>query len=534
MVQKRILHPNTVFDSEALLSFFNEHNIKHIHASKIWHTFMNNPTLSFDSVPGLPKNVQLLLSQHFVPLTSSLETIQHSKDNKTTKLLIRLQDNNMIEAVIIRHNDTRSGGHNVICVSSQIGCKMACTFCATGTLGLLGNLTNGEILEQLVHAKYHVDNNIRNVVFMGMGEPLDNYDEVSKAVHGMHDRSRFNLSFQHITMSTVGVVYRMKQFSNDFPKVNLALSLHAPNQEIRKKIVPTSKSFTVDKLMDAIKYHVLKTGNKVFIEYITIGNVNADEQCAHQLANLFLRLQSSTQNERNDINTTSMTSGQNINNNNDNETNFNENNQESNKENKIDNENIDNKIKNENENEHENGNEAGHNNDKDKSDNDDINNTVNNINVKEKIIINLIPYNPTDVGNENKFESPTEEQLQTFKNIIVSYGIFCTIRKSTTSGQDIDGACGQLALKGTCAQNNKQSDIEDLASVLKSSDVVKNPKTALTSNNDNTDKRNSKNENHLSKTKQIFQISISFTLMVVIMSIIFKLFGIEWRTVLSL
>merc|ERR1712113_1211580 len=191
-----------------------------------------------------------------------------------------------------------------------------------------------------------IDDRIRNVVFMGMGEPLDNYGEVSKAMKGMHDRSLFNLSWSHITLSTVGIVDKMRRFTVDFPKANLALSLHASSQKVRKRIVPSSGRFTVDKILGAVCYHIEQTQNKVFVEFIMIGNVNAHRESAVDLANLIKR----------------------------------------------------NKI-------------------------------------ESKICINLIPYNPTDIGNEHKFVAPTDEQLNAFKEIIIAKGIFCTIRKSTTSGR---------------------------------------------------------------------------------------------------
>eukprot|EP01084_Bolivina_argentea_P259303 437491_1 len=364
--RKRELKPNSIFDNEALFTFFKQHEIKQLHAKTIWRLMTKDPSLTFSDIPGLPKKAAKALSANFVPLTSRLKTVSTSSDKKTTKLLIQLQDGNMIETVIIRHSDTRSGGHNVVCVSSQIGCKMGCTFCATGSLGLIGNLKSAEILEQIVHAKLTAHSTIRNIVFMGMGEPLDNYSEVKQSINGMHNRSQFNLAWKHITLSTVGVVNKMKLFTNDFPKANLALSLHAPSQKVRKEIVPTSSAFTIKKIMNAIVYHIKQTNNKVFIEYIMIGNVNAFNNHANELAKLF----------------------------------------------------IDNGITN-------------------------------------KICINLIPYNPTDIGNKHKFEVPTDTQLEEFKQIIIKNNIFCTIRKSTTSGRQIDGACGQLALKG----NN---DIEDI------------------------------------------------------------------------
>jgi adenine C2-methylase RlmN of 23S rRNA A2503 and tRNA A37 len=137
-----------------------------------------------------------------------------------------------------------------VCISSQVGCRMACRFCSTGTMGLLGHLTAGEMCEQLLHASDVAP--IRNVVFMGMGEPLDNYEELLGAVRAMVDPGRFGLSPAKVTVSTVGMVPRIRALARDVPGVRLALSLHAPTQELRCKIVPTARSWPLHSLMAAV------------------------------------------------------------------------------------------------------------------------------------------------------------------------------------------------------------------------------------------------------------------------------------------
>ena len=134
-----------------------------------------------------------------------------------------------------------------LCVSSQVGCKMGCKFCATGTLGELGHLTSGEILEQLVHANRVNDVPIRNVVFMGMGEPLNNYDNVVEAVRTMTSVRGFGLGPKQVTVSTVGIVPRMEQLTNDLPQVSMALSLHAPTQQLRAEIVPAARGWNMER-----------------------------------------------------------------------------------------------------------------------------------------------------------------------------------------------------------------------------------------------------------------------------------------------
>lgn len=228
-------------------------------------------------------------------------TSVHESVDGTVKLLIKLQDGHEIETVIIDHlkrgdDDEPKGkaGRLTLCVSSQVGCRMACTFCATGTLGLSGNLLAGEILEQLWHA-LQVRKGITNIVFMGMGEPLENYDNVVGAIRGFTDPYRFGIGDTAITVSTVGVVSNIYRLMEDCPSVNLALSLHAPNQRIREQIVPTAKSWPMAELMKAVdhfnknqKFKGKKRGC-VMIEYVVIRGVNDSEECAHELGKLLYK-----------------------------------------------------------------------------------------------------------------------------------------------------------------------------------------------------------------------------------------------------
>ncbi|KAG2482924.1 hypothetical protein HYH03_018202 [Edaphochlamys debaryana] len=173
---------------------------------------------------------------------------------------------------------------STLCVSSQVGCQMGCTFCATGTMGLKGNLTAGEIIEQMVHARGVAA--IRNVVFMGMGEPLNNYEPVRAAVAMMTDSKGFGLKRRHVTVSTVGVIPRIKQLAEDLPGVSLALSLHAPTQELRSTIVPSARAFKLPALMEAVRHYQRTSSQRVFYEYVMLSGVNDGEEQAHELGKL--------------------------------------------------------------------------------------------------------------------------------------------------------------------------------------------------------------------------------------------------------
>nr|XP_024393400.1 uncharacterized protein LOC112290851 isoform X2 [Physcomitrium patens]XP_024393401.1 uncharacterized protein LOC112290851 isoform X2 [Physcomitrium patens] len=233
-----------------------------------------------------------MIKEKFKTLTSQVKDQETSADGTTTKLLIQLQGGQSVEAVIMRHDagagkyagGPRQGGSRAtLCVSSQVGCQMGCTFCATGTMGLKGNLSAGEIVEQLVHASQVTP--IRNIVFMGMGEPLNNYKSVVEGIQIMTGRC-FGLSPSHITVSTVGVIPRILSIANDLPGVNLALSLHAPTQELRCQIVPTAKAYPLHKLMAALNSYQTISRRRVLVEYVMLAGINDSDEVAHQLGTL--------------------------------------------------------------------------------------------------------------------------------------------------------------------------------------------------------------------------------------------------------
>ena len=303
---KRVFNPHPIFDLNALREFLKERDFKPSHASKIVSHVAKEIVSSdasreswegiWDGIEDLPKELYTLLPDYFVPLSTRVVTKHESKGADTTKLVVELQDGLQVETVIMRYDPKKGrdasnpGGQRLgdpratLCISSQVGCQMGCKFCATGTMGLKGNLNPAEIFEQLVHAM-RVER-IRNVVFMGMGEPLNNYASVCESVRLMVDRKVFGLSASHITVSTVGVTNRIKSLAADLPGVNLALSLHAPNQKVRLNIVPSSRAYPVDKLVGACRDWQEATGKKVFFEYVVLGGVNDEEEHARELGKL--------------------------------------------------------------------------------------------------------------------------------------------------------------------------------------------------------------------------------------------------------
>ena len=227
MVKKRTLSPLPLFDESAMTSIMTQRGIKvSPHLKTLWKFYIQNPTGDISSLVGIPTALHTLLTEQCAVLTSHVVE-KHISVDGTIKLLIALQDEHQVEAVIMRHS-----GRNTLCVSSQVGCQMGCTFCATGTMGIIADLSSGEILEQVVHANVALReeqvllgntvvhfNAIRNVVFMGMGEPLNNYDAVLESMRGM--THSFRIAPKHITLSTVGVIHRMKQLKRVCIQLNI-------------------------------------------------------------------------------------------------------------------------------------------------------------------------------------------------------------------------------------------------------------------------------------------------------------------------
>ena len=390
----------SIWDEKEVKEVFEKYNAGLKNMYKIYNWLISHTVERIEDIPmtlwSIPKNVIKELTSNFHLFICQIRNKEISIRGDTIKLLIELQDGHRIETVIIEHR-----GHTTVCVSSQVGCQMGCKFCATGTMGIIGDLTSAEIIEQVVYANQI--SKIRNIVFMGMGEPLQNFENLKLSIECFIDTKRFGLSPRHITVSTVGVLKNMYRLTDELGHVNLALSLHAPNQEVRLQIVPTANLNPIEKLMEAIDYHIVKHSrngkNKtikvtsVMIEYILIRDVNDRDEHAHELCQLLLSR-------------------------------------------------------------------------------------------RQHILLNLIPYNPTDIPGQS-FQPPTQQQIDRFYQICTSdeYKIFSRVRQEM--GQDISGACGQLALKSTNNESitHEVNDIEDLFSkkkVLRKSTTNSTTKSSTT------------------------------------------------------
>jgi 23S rRNA (adenine2503-C2)-methyltransferase len=217
------------------------------------------------------------------PLDISAKLFE-SENKKTIKALITLDDDEKIETVLMKHK-----ARNTVCVSTQVGCALGCKFCATGELGFKRDLTSSEIVNQaLLFARIlnTEEKKITNVVFMGMGEPFLNYDNVLEAIRVLHDPDGANLGARRFSISTSGIVEGINKLASENLEVNLAISLHAPNQSLREELMPIAKKYKLDDVMKVVDLYIQKTNRKVMFEYILIDGINDSDECAKELANL--------------------------------------------------------------------------------------------------------------------------------------------------------------------------------------------------------------------------------------------------------
>ncbi len=241
---------------------------------------------SFDEMGNVPAALREKLSEHYEISLPEVVRLQKSKVDETAKFLFRFSDGTMVESVVMNY---KYG--NTICISSQAGCRMGCSFCASTVNGLERNLSGGEMLAQVLKARKEIGSDIRHVVVMGMGEPFDNYDNVAEFIRLINDPKGYDLGMRNITVSTCGLVPAIDRFGDDFPQVNLAVSLHAPNGEMRKKTMPVAAKYDYDDLIKACRRYTEKTHRRITFEYALIDGVNDSRECAEELASKLRAMQ---------------------------------------------------------------------------------------------------------------------------------------------------------------------------------------------------------------------------------------------------
>lgn len=235
----------------------------------------------FEQMTDLSKELRKTLSEACTWDTLSVLREQKSATDGTIKMLLQLPDFNTVEAVLMKYTYGNS-----VCLSTQVGCSMGCQFCASGIGGKVRNLKAWEMLDQVLICQKHAGEKVNHIVLMGTGEPFDNYAEVSKFLKLIHDPEGMGLSYRNITVSTCGIVPAIMKFGDDFPQVNLAVSLHASTQEEREKLMPIASAYKLPLLMEACRIHSVKTGRRITFEYALIEGKNDDPDHAKKLAKL--------------------------------------------------------------------------------------------------------------------------------------------------------------------------------------------------------------------------------------------------------
>ena len=325
----------SILDAWALQAFTKERKLQPFRVKQIQQEIFKNQNIDFSDMTTLSKDLREDLDQHFSVVTLKVDKIL--EDETSTKIWFQTHDWFMIEAVILyhRHKDSqkpiKSKVHKAdfidvkeltdfmdddenrkiswkkdlsritLCISSQVGCPVNCTFCVTGKLGFKRNLTRDEMISQVLFVNNYIKKkfgkqedgslySVRNIVFMWMGEPLLNYDNVKKAIEIMlRQEAGFSLSRRHITISTAGIIPWIKQLVKDEIPVKLAISLHAPNQELRNQLMPIAKAYPLNELNKAISEYVNATDNRIFYEYIMIKDVTDKPELAKQLVDFLKR-----------------------------------------------------------------------------------------------------------------------------------------------------------------------------------------------------------------------------------------------------
>lgn len=268
-----------------LAEWFMDHGHKRSQALLVWDWLYRKQVKHFSEMMGVNQECLKLLEDHFVFQSLNEHLKQESADG-TIKFLFKLEDEHLIETVLMRHKFGLS-----VCVTTQVGCNMGCSFCASGLLTKNRDLTSGEIVEQIMKVQKYLDQvkhdeKVSHVVVMGIGEPFDNLQNVVEAIEIIKDHKGLAIPARHITVSTSGLADKLYEFADARLQVNLAISLHAPTNQLRTQIMKINRAFSIETLMKAVDYYLQKTKRRITLEYILLKDLNDRIEHAFQLANL--------------------------------------------------------------------------------------------------------------------------------------------------------------------------------------------------------------------------------------------------------
>lgn len=268
------------FNMEELKLWLKQNGEKEFRAKQIFN-WIYNGVWDFSNMNNIPKQTKEKLHEKLYIGIPQVIHVYESKESASKKFLLKFLDGNIIECVVMKYNYGNS-----ICVSTQVGCRMGCRFCASTIGGIIRNLSSGEILSEILAVQKYIGERISNVVLMGSGEPLDNYDNVLKFLETVNAEYGLNIGQRHITLSTCGIVPNIYKLAEEKMQITLAVSLHAPNDSERKKIMPIANKYSIEELIKACNYYIKVTNKRITFEYALVKGVNDNAENAYELGKL--------------------------------------------------------------------------------------------------------------------------------------------------------------------------------------------------------------------------------------------------------
>lgn len=268
-------------DFGMLQDFVGQLGEKPFRAKQLYFWMHQQLATDFEQMTNLPLSFREQLKEKCILTSASIQEEQCSARDGTRKFLMRLNDGNMVESVLMKYHHGNS-----VCISSQVGCRMGCRFCASTVGGLVRSLEPSEMLDQIYEISRHIGERVSNIIIMGIGEPLDNFDNVVRFIRMISEEKGLHISQRNITLSTCGLVPQIYQLMEEELAITLAISLHAPNDELRRRMMPVAERFSIKEIMEACKEYMKRTGRRVTFEYTLVEGTNDTAEHAGQLCRL--------------------------------------------------------------------------------------------------------------------------------------------------------------------------------------------------------------------------------------------------------